>query len=86
MGSVDLAVRREGAFERLFAVKRLRPELVHEGEVRAMFLEEARLAGRVRHPNVVPVVDLGEDEQGPFLVMDYVEGVSAAELLASPRG
>jgi serine/threonine-protein kinase len=86
MGSVDLAVRREGAFERLFAVKRLRPELVHEREIRAMFLEEARLAGRVRHPNVVAVVDLGEDEQGPFLVMDYVEGVSAAELIASCRG
>jgi eukaryotic-like serine/threonine-protein kinase len=83
MGSVDLAIRREGSFERLFAQKRLKPELVDDAEVRSMLLEEARLAGLVRHPNVVGVVDLGEDEQGPFLVMDYVEGVSAAELLAA---
>jgi serine/threonine protein kinase len=83
MGSVDLAIRQEGSFERLFAVKRLRPEFVGEDEVRAMLLEEARLAGRVRHPNVVSVIDVGEDEQGPFLVMDYVEGVSAADLLAT---
>jgi serine/threonine-protein kinase len=87
MGSVDLAIRQEGSFERLFAIKRLRPEFVGEAEVRAMLLEEARLAGRVRHPNVVSVIDVGEDEQGPFLVMDYVEGVSAAELLSTvPAG
>jgi serine/threonine-protein kinase len=83
MGSVDLAIRHEGAFERLFAVKRLKPELLGEPEVRAMLLEEARLAGRVQHPNVVSVIDLGEDEQGPFLVMDYVEGVSAADLVSA---
>lgn len=87
MASVDLAIRREGSFERLFAIKRLRPEFLGEAEVRAMLLEEARLAGRVRHPNVVSVVDVGEDEQGPFLVMDYVEGISTADLVASvPAG
>lgn len=82
MGQVDLAVRREGSFERLFAIKRLRPELVSEPDVRAMFLDEARIAGLIRHPNVVSVVDVGEDAKGPFAVMEFVEGVSVAELLA----
>jgi serine/threonine-protein kinase len=82
MGQVDLAVRREGSFERLFAIKRLRPELVSEPDVRAMFLDEARIAGLIRHPNVVSVVDVGEDAKGPFAVMEFVEGISVAELLA----
>jgi hypothetical protein len=81
MGEVDLAARREGSFERLFAIKRLKPEFLHEPEVRAMFLDEARLAGLVRHPNVVSVVDVGADERGPFLVMEYVEGVPASDLI-----
>jgi len=47
-----------------------------------MFLEEGRIAGLVRHPQVVSVVDVGEDDAGPYLVMDFVEGVSLAELVA----
>src|SRR6476659_7730769 len=80
MGEVSIAVRREGTFERLFALKRLKPSLRDEREVRAMFMEEARLAGLLRHPNIVGVVDVGEDQTGPFLVLEYVEGVSAADL------
>jgi eukaryotic-like serine/threonine-protein kinase len=82
MGQVDLAVRREGSFERLFAIKRLRPELSSEPEVREMFLDEARIAGLLRHPNVVSVVDVGEDGNGPFAVMEFVEGISIAQLLS----
>ena len=81
MGRVDLVARREGRFFRLYARKRLRPELVDDPDVRRMFLDEARIAGLVRHPNVVSVVDLGEDRAGPFLVMEFVEGVSLAELV-----
>jgi len=50
--------------------------------VRRMFLEEGRIAGLVRHPHVVSVVDVGEDDAGPYLVMDFVEGVSLAEVVA----
>jgi serine/threonine protein kinase len=82
MGQVDLAVRREGNFERLFAIKRLRPELSSDVEVRSMFLDEARIAGLVRHPNVVSIVDVGEDDSGPLAVMEFVDGISVAELLA----
>ncbi len=86
MGRVDLVVRREGRFERLFAMKRLRPELRDDVEVQAMFLEEARVAGLLRHPNVVSVLELGSDEEGPFLVMEYVESVSVATLLEEAKG
>jgi serine/threonine-protein kinase len=47
-----------------------------------MFLDEARLAARIRHPNVIPVTDVGEDPQhGTFLVMDYVEGMDLSQIL-----
>ncbi len=85
MGRVDLVVRREGSFERLFAVKRLKPELAGEEEVRGMFLDEGRIAGLIRHPNVVSVVDVGEDDSGPFLVMQYVEGITAAQLISAAQ-
>lgn len=83
MGEVELAIRSEGGFRRLYAVKRLRAALRDDESARGMFLDEARLAGLVRHPNVVSVLDVGEDERGPFLVMDFVEGISAATLLRS---
>jgi serine/threonine-protein kinase len=82
MGRVDLAVRLEGSFERLFAVKRLKAALADDTGVREMFLDEARIAGLVRHPNVVSVLDVGHDTEGPYLVMEWVEGVSVAQLLA----
>ena len=82
MGRVDVVVRRDGPFARLFAQKRLRPHLVDDPSVRRMFLEEGRIAGLVRHPHVVSVVDVGEDDAGPYLVMDFVEGVSLAEVVA----
>ena len=83
MGSVERVELREGRFRRVFARKRLLDAYRDDAEVREMFLEEARLAGLIRHPNVVSVVDVGEDEEGPFLVMDLVEGVSLSELVAS---
>lgn len=81
MGRVDLAVREAGEFMRFYAIKRLRAGFVDDPDARAMFLEEARLAGLVRHPNVVAVHDVGEDEDGPYLVMDFVEGMSLSNLL-----
>jgi serine/threonine-protein kinase len=82
MGRVDLALRREGAFQRLYAIKRLQPHLRDDPEFRQMFLEEARLAGLIRHPNVISVLDVGEDDEGPYLVMDFVEGLPLGSFLA----
>ena len=81
MGEVWVALRVDNEFKRLYALKRLRGELRDDPAFRAMFIDEARLAGLVRHPNVVSVLDVGEDAEGPFLVMDLVDGVSASFVL-----
>lgn len=82
MGAVYLCrVTGEGGFRRLFAMKVLHRHLQRSPEHVRMFLEEARIAARLHHPNVVSIVDAGTSEGRPFLVMDYVEGCSLAELL-----
>ena len=69
-------------FERLVAIKVLHPHLAHEEEFISMFLDEARLAARIRHPNVVATLDISDtDGDGYFLVMDYVEGDHLGALL-----
>ncbi|MCA9706484.1 MAG: protein kinase [Myxococcales bacterium] len=82
MGAVFLGRRTgESGFRRLFAVKVMHPHLADQSEFITMLLDEARLASTLHHPNVVAVVDLGRDEVGLYLVMDYVEGCSLAQLL-----
>ena len=83
MGYIELVARQQGRFSRLFARKRLHPHLRGDAAFRAMFLDEARLAGLIRHPNVAAALEVGEDADGPFLLMDYVDGPSLAEVLAS---
>jgi serine/threonine-protein kinase len=83
MGSVELVLRIEGTFERLYARKRLHPHLRKDAAFRAMFMDEARIAGTVRHPNVAGVLDVGEDDEGPFIVMEYVDGQPLARLVAA---
>jgi len=85
MGAVHIVARRHGTYCRLYAMKRLLEAHRGDVEVRAMFLEEARIAGLLRHPNAVSVLDVGEDEDGPYLVMELVEGVSLATLIRSSR-
>ncbi len=69
-------------FQRLVAIKRLHPHLAREPEFVEMFLDEARLAARIHHPNVVPIQEVGESDQGYYLVMDYIEGDTLARVLA----
>ena len=69
-------------FQRLVAIKRLHPHLAREAEFVEMFLDEARLAARIHHPNVVPIQEVGESDQGYYLVMDYIEGDTLARVLA----
>jgi len=83
MGTVELVARRDGRFRRLYARKRLLPVHREDADLRSMFLDEARVAGLLRHPNVVSVLDVGEDDEGPYLVMDLVEGVALSKLAAS---
>jgi eukaryotic-like serine/threonine-protein kinase len=69
-------------FQRLVAIKRLHPHLAREEEFVEMFLDEARLAARIHHPNVVPIQEVGQSDRGYYLVMDYIEGDTLARLLA----
>jgi serine/threonine protein kinase len=71
-----------GGFQRFVAIKRLHPHLAREPEFIEMFLEEARLAARIHHPNVVPILEIGETEHGYYIVMEYVEGDTLGRLLA----
>ena len=68
-------------FSRTVAIKRLHPQFAQDPEFVGMFLDEARLAGRIRHPNAVPVVDVVEAEGEVLLVMEYVQGETLARLI-----
>lgn len=66
-----------GGFQRLVAVKKMHPHIASDPEFVVMFLDEARLAAGIRHPNVVATLDIEQGSDGLFLVMEYVEGHSA---------
>ena len=81
MGTVYLArLGGAGGFQRLYAIKRLHDHLARHAEFIEMFLDEARLAARIHHPNVVPILEIGTAESGYYLVMEYVEGDTAGHL------
>jgi eukaryotic-like serine/threonine-protein kinase len=73
-------------FARTVAIKRLHPHLAADPEFATMFLDEARLAARIRHPNVVQTLDVVASEGELFLVMDYVLGESLGHLLRAASG
>lgn len=81
MASVHLA-RWVGStgLSRIVAVKRLHPNLAADPEFSAMFLDEARIATRIRHVNVIPTLDVASQDGAVFIVMEYVPGESLATL------
>lgn len=68
-------------FSRTVAIKRLHPQYAKDPEFLGMFLDEARLASRIAHPNVVKTLDVVNVPDEVFLVMEYVAGESLARLL-----
>src|SRR5512144_3055995 len=68
-------------FSRTVAIKRLHPQFAKDPEFVTMFLAEARLVGRIRHPNVVPTLDVVATEGEIFIVMEYVPGEALSKLL-----
>ena len=75
-------------FSRTVAIKRLHPQFAKDPEFVSMFLDEARLAARIQHPNVVPTLDVVATGGELFLVMEYVRGESLGQLVrcAAERG
>jgi serine/threonine-protein kinase len=75
--------RLQGAagFARSVAIKRLHPQYAKDPDFVGMFLDEARLAARIAHPNVVPTLDIVSQGDELLLVMEYVRGSSLSRLL-----
>ncbi len=68
-------------FGRTVAIKRLHAQFARDPEFVSMFVDEARLAARIRHPNVVSVLDIAAAQGELFLVMDFVIGDSLSQLV-----
>ncbi len=69
-------------FEREYAVKKILPHLVDDREFLDMFIDEARLAAQLHHPNIVQVFDLGEIGRQFYITMECVHGKDLLEVLA----
>ncbi|MFO0662552.1 MAG: protein kinase [Polyangiaceae bacterium] len=68
-------------FSRTVAIKRLHEQFAAETEFVSMLLDEARLVTRIRHPNVVQILDVIRDGADVLLVMEYVHGESLSRLM-----
>jgi eukaryotic-like serine/threonine-protein kinase len=80
MATVELAEDTE--LRRKVAVKRLFASLAGDDVFQERFFREARMAAALSHPNLVAVYDVGEEDGLPYIVMEYVEGETLAELTA----
>jgi serine/threonine protein kinase len=67
-------------FNKLLVVKRLRPALADDPSMVSMFLDEARLAARLSHTNLVHTFEIGEEAGGYFFVMEYLEGRPVSQI------
>ncbi|MDC0709984.1 serine/threonine-protein kinase [Stigmatella sp. ncwal1] len=81
MGQIYLA-RQKGpvGFQKLLVVKRLLPHLSEEEEFIQMFLDEARIAALLNHPNIAQIYELGDVDGIYFIAMEYVHGEAIAEV------
>jgi serine/threonine-protein kinase len=87
MGNVYLArLRDTPGITRLVALKTIRPSLADDRRFVRMFVDEARIAARIQHPNVCSVFDYGEANGAWFIVMEHLRGAPLSELLERIRG
>src|SRR5688572_12998087 len=87
MAELFVAVARgAGEFAKPVAIKRILPSLAAEPSFIAMFFEEARLAASLDHPHIAKVIDFGESDGLPYIVMEFVHGIDLRGLLSAVRG
>jgi serine/threonine protein kinase len=81
MATVHLGrLRGAAGFSKTVAIKKMHANVAGDPRFLAMFLDEARLASRIQHPNVVPVFDVIAERDEAYLVMEYVDGESLSTL------
>ena len=86
MAELFLARPRDAAdFDRLVAIKRILPELAADEHFARMFQEEARLAAQIDHPNVVRILESGQQGKTLFIVMELIQGPSVAAMINLAR-
>jgi serine/threonine protein kinase len=82
MGVVHLAAAHgPGGFNKLLVVKELKPELSPDANYVQMFLDEARLAARLTHPNIVQTIEVGSEGDRHYMVMEFLDGRSLHRLV-----
>jgi serine/threonine-protein kinase len=82
MGVVYLAVMQGlGGFYKTLVIKQLKPELAHDPSFLSMFMDEARVAARLQHPNIVQVYEVDSVGDRHFLSMEYLEGATLRRTL-----
>jgi eukaryotic-like serine/threonine-protein kinase len=81
------AARLKGTrgFQKIVAVKTMLPKLSEDDQFEKMFLDEASLASKVRHPNAVEILDLGEQDGVLFLAMEWIDGVPLNQLMKTAK-
>lgn len=72
--------RDSGGVEHAVAIKRLRADRIGDAALTRAFIDEARIGARLDHPNLVRVLDFGQSDEGPFQVLELVDGVDALRL------
>src|SRR5450631_2428742 len=72
-------------FSRTVAIKRLHPQYAKDPEFVSMFLDEARLAARIQHPNVCATLDVVATQGELFLVMEYLQGETLSRMIRAVR-
>jgi serine/threonine protein kinase len=82
------AARLKGSrgFQKIVAVKTMLPKLSEDPQFERMFLDEASLASRIHHPNVVEVLDLGESAGVLFIAMEWLDGVPLNQVMKAAKG
>lgn len=84
MAEVFLAIQKgPGGFQRTVAIKRILPHLATDQEFVALFLDEARIAANLSHPNICQILDVGQEDDEYFIAMEYLPGPTLGELVAA---
>ena len=87
MGRLYIAERRGvRGFVKIVALKRILPHLADSAQLRDMFLNEARIAARLEHPNIVATYELGEVEGKYFISMEYLPGEDLSAVIGRCQG